>query len=103
MKTKTILMITLTAVIGGGVLWLAPHRLRAADTTSASHKILYYTCPMHPSVKSDKPGGCPICGMNLVPVYDTNSGAGTNTPPTTMGTNTTLVETSGCCSSGGCH
>jgi Cu(I)/Ag(I) efflux system membrane fusion protein len=26
----------------------------------------YYTCPMHPSVHSDKPGACPICGMTLV-------------------------------------
>jgi membrane fusion protein, copper/silver efflux system len=26
----------------------------------------YYTCPMHPSVISDKPGACPICGMTLV-------------------------------------
>lgn len=25
-----------------------------------------YQCPMHPDVKSDKPGQCPICGMNLV-------------------------------------
>lgn len=25
-----------------------------------------YTCPMHPSVVSDKPGACPICGMALV-------------------------------------
>lgn len=26
-----------------------------------------YTCPMHPEVRSDKPGKCPKCGMNLVP------------------------------------
>jgi Cu(I)/Ag(I) efflux system membrane fusion protein len=26
----------------------------------------YYTCPMHPSVRSDKPGACPVCGMALV-------------------------------------
>jgi Cu(I)/Ag(I) efflux system membrane fusion protein len=26
----------------------------------------YYTCPMHPSVRSNKPGSCPICGMTLV-------------------------------------
>src|SRR5687767_12734146 len=25
-----------------------------------------YTCPMHPTVISDKPGTCPVCGMNLV-------------------------------------
>ena len=25
-----------------------------------------YTCPMHPTVVSDKPGTCPVCGMNLV-------------------------------------
>lgn len=26
----------------------------------------YYTCPMHPSVRSETPGACPICGMDLV-------------------------------------
>jgi hypothetical protein len=25
-----------------------------------------YTCPMHPSVSSDKAGKCPTCGMDLV-------------------------------------
>jgi Cu(I)/Ag(I) efflux system membrane fusion protein len=29
----------------------------------------YYTCTMHPSVRSQDPHGkCPICGMDLVPV-----------------------------------
>jgi len=27
----------------------------------------FYTCPMHPEVKQNKPGTCPKCGMNLVP------------------------------------
>ena len=27
-----------------------------------------YSCPMHPNVQQDKPGMCPECGMNLLPV-----------------------------------
>ena len=26
-----------------------------------------YRCPMHPTVISDQPGSCPICGMDMVP------------------------------------
>src|ERR1044072_1153911 len=25
-----------------------------------------YTCPMHPQIIKDKPGSCPVCGMDLV-------------------------------------
>jgi Cu(I)/Ag(I) efflux system membrane fusion protein len=25
-----------------------------------------YTCPMHPEIVKDKPGSCPVCGMDLV-------------------------------------
>lgn len=28
----------------------------------------YYTCSMHPEIKEDKPGKCPICHMNLTKV-----------------------------------
>lgn len=27
-----------------------------------------YTCPMHPEIIKDEPGGCPICGMALEPL-----------------------------------
>jgi Cu(I)/Ag(I) efflux system membrane fusion protein len=30
--------------------------------------VAYYTCPMHPQIKMDQPGNCPICGMDLIPV-----------------------------------
>ena len=32
-----------------------------------------YTCPMHPQIRQKKPGPCPICGMELEPVYPTDS------------------------------
>jgi membrane fusion protein, copper/silver efflux system len=31
-----------------------------------AHADLEYTCPMHPTVISDRPGSCPVCGMDLV-------------------------------------
>jgi membrane fusion protein, copper/silver efflux system len=37
--------------------------------------VAYYTCTMHPSVHSPVPGKCPICGMDLVPVYKTAANA----------------------------
>jgi RND family efflux transporter MFP subunit len=40
-------------------LWGAPRKIEAK-----------YHCPMHPSVVSDRPGECPICGMTLVPIEE---------------------------------
>jgi multidrug efflux pump subunit AcrA (membrane-fusion protein) len=81
MKTKTILIIALAVVLGGSALWFVPHRPVATNaTTFAGRKILYYQSAMHPWIKSDKPGKCPICGMDLVPIYadegGTNSAVG---------------------------
>jgi P-type Cu+ transporter len=30
-----------------------------------------YTCPMHPQIRQERPGNCPICGMALEPVETT--------------------------------
>jgi Cu(I)/Ag(I) efflux system membrane fusion protein len=38
---------------------------------AAEHEHADYTCPMHPSVHSPKPGSCPICGMALTKVVRT--------------------------------
>ncbi|MBT3385184.1 MAG: efflux RND transporter periplasmic adaptor subunit [Prolixibacteraceae bacterium] len=33
-----------------------------------------WTCSMHPQIKQDNPGDCPICGMDLIPLASMDSG-----------------------------
>ena len=33
--------------------------------TETKHEEAIYTCPMHPEVRENEPGKCPICGMFL--------------------------------------
>src|SRR5471030_1191109 len=72
MKTKMILFVLVIIAIGAGIV-LIPARHLAA-TESGGRKVLYYTCAMHPWVRESKPGPCPVCGMNLTPVYAKLSG-----------------------------
>lgn len=44
--------------------WYGP---RQGASAKIAQKPAGYHCPMHPTFRSDKPGLCGICGMNLVP------------------------------------
>jgi hypothetical protein len=80
MKHKIIFFVLLAAVVGAGAVWVAKsHSPAPATAAAAGRKILYYQSAMHPWIKSDKPGKCPICGMNLVPVHEGDTMA-TNDP-----------------------
>ena len=56
--------------------------------------VVYYTCTMHPFVRSQDPKGkCPVCGMDLVPVFKDGakapadgSGSATNATPAAAAT-----------------
>lgn len=37
-------------------------------------RVLFYQSAMHPWVKSDQPGRCTICGMELTPIYEGEAG-----------------------------
>ncbi|KRF20696.1 haloacid dehalogenase [Nocardioides sp. Soil797] len=39
--------------------------------TPSEGETVEYTCPMHPEIRQDGPGTCPICGMALEPVIVT--------------------------------
>ena len=49
----------------------APTQATPAAKPAASGAI--YTCPMHPQIRQDHPGNCPICGMTLEPVVATEA------------------------------
>ena len=40
----------------------------AVGVTPTAQAETIYTCPMHPEIRQDHPGNCPICGMTLEPV-----------------------------------
>ena len=73
---KTTILIALSTLVVGLILgWL----LFSGKSSSAhEHEIVetkqqVWTCSMHPSVRQNEPGKCPICGMDLIPL-DTDHG-----------------------------
>jgi membrane fusion protein, copper/silver efflux system len=68
----TVLFVALVLVLAGlGVHLLRPGGLQALLGAQAAQEV--YTCPMveDAEVRSDKPGRCPKCGMDLVPISQT--------------------------------
>ncbi len=84
MKAKTPLLLLLVAVLAGLAGWWTARHWPGLPSTRAPHgtnasagggrRILYYQSAMHPWIKSDKPGRCTICGMELSPVYEGEKG-----------------------------
>ena len=44
-----------------------PERYLAPQATGHVTEATVWTCPMHPEVRQEQPGACPICGMALEP------------------------------------
>ncbi len=41
------------------------------DHAAEGHDV--WTCSMHPQIRKDEPGDCPICGMDLIPLQQSNT------------------------------
>ncbi len=64
-----LLAVLLAGLAGGGALaWFLGRAAPAHDHAPGTAARVRYTCPMHPTIVSDHPGDCPICGMALVKV-----------------------------------
>jgi Cu(I)/Ag(I) efflux system membrane fusion protein len=71
--------VILAAAAGGGwYAWQHKGHDHAAEGKAAQGKQLY-TCSMHPFIVKDKPGTCPICGMELIKKIDAAPAGGAQT------------------------
>ncbi len=80
---KRIAKITGLILIGLSLGWLlfggAPDHPQSLDEhieqahTDEEGNVIY-TCSMHPSIRENEPGNCPICGMELIPVSQDDMG-----------------------------
>lgn len=77
LKSKTILRYVLMLGLGMILGWMffvppyvepAEHEHEFVPTETAEGTI--WTCSMHPQIRQNEPGDCPICGMDLVPLEE---------------------------------
>lgn len=52
----------------GWLFFHTPHAHEKAAVEQQPGSQTIWTCSMHPQVRMDHPGKCPICGMNLIPL-----------------------------------
>jgi len=71
MRINMFVLVLLTAAVGAVILNL--------PMAHAQEEAQVYTCSMHPQVRLDKPGKCPICEMPLVKVPSSNDSLGAAT------------------------
>ncbi|GGE38447.1 efflux RND transporter periplasmic adaptor subunit [Psychroflexus planctonicus] len=67
---KTYIIAGLILVLGvflGAILFSSEDKTEAHDHSQEQAEETVWTCSMHPQIRQDEPGDCPICGMDLIP------------------------------------
>jgi uncharacterized protein with PIN domain len=59
---KKIMMLMIAALTISSISVVAQEKIGKKDTTQHA---AFYSCPMHAEIKTDSPGKCPKCGMDL--------------------------------------
>lgn len=79
-KYKNIIKIVGILVLGFLIGWLifgGDNAARLVDDEHAHSEAgdnQIWTCSMHPQIRQNEPGDCPICGMDLIPLETTGAG-----------------------------
>lgn len=77
-RTVSVIALVVVAFAGGFVVrgcWQGSDSGHPHAVGDAERQVTMWTCSMHPQIRQPKPGKCPICFMDLVPV-DSSGGAG---------------------------
>ena len=61
-------LLILAGLLLGRLIFRAPHAETSQTGEINSEKEDVWTCAMHPHIRMDKPGKCPICAMDLIPL-----------------------------------
>jgi len=73
---RKILIISIALLTGIFLGWLifhtSSHKEDKNDLSVKEVKGLIWTCSMHPQIRMEEPGKCPICGMDLIPLVQSN-------------------------------
>ena len=71
---KKLFLVVMAIGAAGAIGWYAGRQGAHEHAEPGGRKVTFYQSPMHPWIKSDKPGNCTICGMKLTPVYEGDKG-----------------------------
>lgn len=74
-SVKTLIIVAAITLLGGLLLGWAFFGGTTESEHSHTEEIngeTVWTCSMHPQIRQNEPGDCPICGMDLIPLEDDN-------------------------------
>ncbi|WP_299700383.1 efflux RND transporter periplasmic adaptor subunit [uncultured Pontibacter sp.] len=77
-KIGTYILVALGGLLLGWLLFGGRGSEQAHDHEGEVAGATEYTCSMHPQIRQDGPGKCPLCGMDLIPVSNGGSGGKTS-------------------------
>src|SRR6056297_680696 len=70
-----IFLIVLTLIVGFAVGWLLKpsndQTISSSENQASENQV--FTCSMHPQIRQAEPGDCPICGMDLIPLSESEN------------------------------
>lgn len=76
LNKRTLIIAVSTLIVGILLGWVlfggsaSTHNHELDHSTESANKETVWTCSMHPQIRQNEPGQCPICGMDLIPLED---------------------------------